>query len=283
MRLYIDPGTGSMLFAILIGLLGVLYYALRGALVKLRFLFGRGGRAEKAGRRLPFVIFSEGKRYWSVFEPVCRELDARGFETVYMTASPDDPALSCPYPHVRAEFIGEGNAAFARLNFLRATLVLATTPGLDVYQWKRSKDVDCYVHMLHGPNEVAGYRMFGVDFYDALLLSGEYQARDVRALEALRGEPAKEIEFIGVPYLDELAARLAEAPPLPPSEHPRTVLLAPTWGASSIFNRFGGAVIDALLATDCHIILRPHPQSFISDKDLMERLTADYPESERLE
>jgi len=29
MKLYIDPGTGSMLFAILIGLLGALRYMLR--------------------------------------------------------------------------------------------------------------------------------------------------------------------------------------------------------------------------------------------------------------
>ena len=29
MRLYIDPGTGSMLFAILIGLLGALRYLLK--------------------------------------------------------------------------------------------------------------------------------------------------------------------------------------------------------------------------------------------------------------
>ena len=39
MRLYIDPGTGSMLFAILIGLLGALRYLLKAWL---------GGRAGKA-------------------------------------------------------------------------------------------------------------------------------------------------------------------------------------------------------------------------------------------
>ncbi len=52
MRLYIDPGTGSMLFAILIGLLGALRYLLKAWLVKVRFRLsggkGRGGRAGKA-------------------------------------------------------------------------------------------------------------------------------------------------------------------------------------------------------------------------------------------
>ena len=281
MRLYIDPGTGSMLFAVLIGVLGVLRFALKGAFVKLRFLLSGGQKKSGSGEKLPFVIFSEGKRYWSVFEPVCRELDRRGFDTVFMTASPDDPALQNAYPHIHAQFIGEGNRAFARLNFLSATLLLSTTPGLDVYQWKRSKEVDCYVHMLHAPCEVAFYKCFGVDYYDALLLSGEYQARDARNLEKLRGLPAKDIAFIGIPYLDEMQRRLERAPALP--AHRRTVLLAPTWGASSILNRFGGKVIEDLLNTGYHIIVRPHPQSFTADKALMERLMRDYPESEQLE
>lgn len=87
------------------------------------------------------------KRYWSVFRPVCRELDKKGIDTVYMTASPDDPALENDFPHIHAQFIEEGNKAFAKLNFLNASVVLATTPGLDVYQWKRSKQVDYYVHL----------------------------------------------------------------------------------------------------------------------------------------
>ena len=94
---YIDPGTGSMIFAILIGVIGILRFALKGVFVKLRFWLS-GGKKEKSGEdKIPFVIFSEGKRYWSVFEPICRELDARGFDTVYMRASPDDPAAYNDY------------------------------------------------------------------------------------------------------------------------------------------------------------------------------------------
>ena len=281
MRLYIDPGTGSMLFAILIGALGVLYFALKGILVRLKFLLSGGQKVLINQDAVPLVIFSDDKRYWQTFEPVCRELDARGFDTVYLTASPDDPALNNHYPHIKAQFIGEGNKAFAKLNFLSATIILATTPGLDVYQWKRSKEVQYYMHMLHGPNEVAGYKMFGVDFYDGLMLSGEYQARDIRNLERLRNEAPKDIEFIGVPYLDDMVKRLENAPELPP--HSRTVLLAPTWGASSIFNKYGSKVIDELLKTGYHVIVRPHPQSFTSDKELMEQLIKNYPESDQLE
>lgn len=281
MMLYIDPGTGSMLFAVLVGIIGALNFLLKGWIIKLRFLLSGGKSGPREEKKIPLAIFSEGKRYWSIFEPVCRELDKRGVDTVFMTASPDDPALENQYPHIHAEFIGEGNKAFAKLNFLKANVLLATTPGLDVYQWKRSKDVDFYVHILHAASEVVTYRMFGLDYYDAVFVSGDYQTRDLRALEKLRNLPPREVEKIGVPYLDEMKKRLERSGPV--KAHPTTVLVAPSWGPSAIFSKFGGKIIDKLVEAGFHVIVRPHPQSFTSEKELMEELMKEYPQSEQVE
>ena len=275
MNLYIDPGTGSMLFTILIGILGTAGYLLRNVFVKLRFLFNGGAREkDTSGDRIPYAVFSDHKRYWSTFESICDEFERRGEPLVFMTASPDDPALSKHYEHVKCSFIGEGNHAFAKLNFLKADILLATTPGLDVYQWKRSRDVKWYAHVLHMANDPTTYRMFGLDYYDALLLCGEYQAEQQRKLEEKRHLPAKEIVLTGLPYLDQLKKRLDTAEPLP--EHPVTILLAPSWGKSSLFGRYEGRIIEAALATGYHVVVRPHPQSFTAEKELMERLMQKY-------
>ena len=282
MTLYIDPGTGSMLFTILIGILGTAGYLLRNVFVKLRFLFNGGAREKAAsGERVPYAVFSDHKRYWSTFESICDEFERRGEPLGFMTASPDDPALDKHYEHVKCSFIGEGNHAFAKLNFLKADILLATTPGLDVYQWKRSRDVKWYAHVLHMANDPTTYRMFGLDYYDALLLCGGYQAEQQRKLEEKRKLPAKEIVLTGLPCLDHLKKRLDAAPPLP--EHPVTVLLAPSWGKSSLFGRYGEKIIGAALATGYHVIVRPHPQSYTSEKEMLDRLMAAYPESEQLE
>ena len=281
MKFYIDPGTGSMLFAIFIGILGALNYLVRMAIVKIRFVLSGGKKGKLDDKKIPFVIFSDNKRYWTIFEPICREFNNRGIDVVYMTASPDDPVLNCEYEHIKGEFIGQNNMAFAKLNFLKATIVFATTPGLDVYQWKRSKDVDYYVHILHATGEVSLYRMFGIDYYDALLLSGEFQVQDVRKLEELRGLPAKEIYKVGIPYMDEMVKRLENSPLT--EEHERTVLLAPSWGASAILGRFGGSIIEKLIETGYHIIIRPHPQSFDSEKEMLDKLMEKYPDSEQIE
>ncbi len=280
MILYIDPGTGSMLFTVLIGIIGAGLYSLRMLFIKLRFKL-TGGKAAADDNKIPIAIFSDDKRYWKVFEPICREMNERGKDIVYMTASEDDPALSCTYSHVKAEFIGSGNRAFTRLNFLKATMVLSTTPGLDVYQWKRSKEVKYYVHIPHAASEITLYRMFGIDYYDAILLSGQYQADDIRNLEKLRGLPEKELVKIGIPYMDEMVARLEKEGSAP--EHPKTVLLAPSWGQSAIFSVYGGKILDLLVKTGYHIIVRPHPQSFKSETEMIEKLMKEYPESEQIE
>lgn len=280
MRLYIDPGTGSMLFTILISVIGAALYSLRMVWIKLRFRLS-GGKAEVSKKKTPFVIFSDNKRYWNVFDPICRELDRRGEDVLYITASPDDPALNAPYEHLNVRCIENENKLFTTLNYLNASVLLSTTPGLDVYQWKRSKDVQYYVHIPHAANDITLYRMFGIDYYDAVLLSGAYQIEQIRKLEKLRSLPEKETELVGITYMDEMAKRLEQGGAVP--AHERTVLLAPSWGPSALFGVYGGRIIDELLKTDYHIIIRPHPQSFISEKEMLEKLMKAYPASEKLE
>ena len=81
MRFYIDPGTGSMLFAILIGVIGAGIYSVKMLLIKLRFRLS-GGKAEVSNDKIPLAIFSDDKRYWNIFAPICRELEKLGFEVL---------------------------------------------------------------------------------------------------------------------------------------------------------------------------------------------------------
>ena len=204
MILYIDPGTGSMLFTVLIGILSAAVYLVRTLIIKLKS--GAGRKADK--NRIPLVIYSDSKRYWNTFEPICDELEKREVDTVFMTSSPDDPVLSKEYKHIKTEFIGEGNKAFTRLNMLNASLVFCTTPGLDVLQWKRSRSVDYYVHIMHAPRDAASYRMFELDYFDAILFSGQVQIDQIRELEKLRSLPKKELRIVGIPYMDEMMKRV---------------------------------------------------------------------------
>ncbi len=286
MILYIDPGTGSMLFAVLMSVMAAAVYFAQRLWMKLRFVLTGGHvRAEDSGRK-QVVLFNEGSRYWTLFRPIAEEFERRQIPVEYWTMDPGDPALSGDWKYVNCSFIGEGNRGFARLNMMNAEVCLATTPGLQVYQWKRSKNVGCYMHIFHMINEGSGYRMFGLDFYDVILMTGAFQEYYIRRIEELHGVPAKELIVAGVPYMDELLKKHESHERQEREERTqqsRTVLLAPSWGESGIFSRFGGEIIDALLTTGYHIILRPHPQTVISEKEILGPLQRKYQNSERLE
>ena len=282
LTLYIDPGTGSMLFSILIGAAATLFFLAKALFLKLKLFFSgkKGGVASDSSYK-KYVIYCEGKQYWNVFKPVADEFEKRGIELTYYTSAKDDPVFNETYKFVKPEFIGEGNVAFAKLNMLSAGFVLMTTPGLQVYQLKRSKRVAHYSHVLHMPNDATTYRLFGLDYFDSVLLTGDYQKDDIRALEKQRGIPQKELVTVGCTYLDVLSQKIKSVPQ--EENHPFTVLVSPSWGKVGVLARYGEKLLDPLVKTGWRIIVRPHPQSKKSEPEMLERLEARYKDNKNLE
>jgi hypothetical protein len=266
-----------MLFSILIGAAATLYFLARTFLIKLKVILS-GGVSARNKTAYPCVVYSEGAQYWNVFKPILDEFEKRRIPLVYYTSSKNDPVFSRGYSCVKSEFIGEGNMAFARLNFLSAELLLMTTPGLDVYQLKRSKNVGHYAHILHMPGDSATYRLFSLDYFDSVLLTGDYQADDIRFLEALRHTKRKELVTVGCSYLDvyvEKIKGLYSSTP-GPEEKKFTVLVSPSWGPSGLLQRYGEKLLDPLVKTGKNVIIRPHPQSKKSESGMLDRLTGLY-------
>jgi len=279
--LYIDPGTGSAMFSILIGAAATIYFLGRALIIKLKVFFSGGKAVNAASADHSFVIYCEGKQYWNVFKPILEEFENRKTALLYLTSAQDDPVFDASWSFVKPEFIGEGNRAFARLNMLRAGICLMTTPGLDVYQLKRSKMVKHYSHILHAPSDATMYRLFGFDYFDSVLLTGDYQAEDIRALEKQRNIPEKKLVTVGCSYLDIYAEKIKNLSS--EENHPFTVLVSPSWGPSALLTRYGEKLLDPLSASGWRIIIRPHPQSKKSEAEMLERLQTRYKNSNNIE
>jgi hypothetical protein len=275
-RLYIDPGTGSMLFSILIGAAATFYFLGRALIIRLKTFLSGGRAASVQLPPHPYVVYCEGTQYLNVFKPVLDEFECQKTTCLYLTSVQDDPAFSAGYQFIKADYIGEGNKAFARLNLLTADIVLMTTPGLDVYQLKRSKMVKHYAHVLHASSDATMYRLFGIDYFDSVLLSGDYQAEGIRMLEKLRGLPEKKLVTVGCTYLDVYAEKMNGISQ--EGDHPFTVLVSPSWGTSALLSKHGERLLDPLIKTGWRIILRPHPQSISAEKGMLDRLTDRYKE-----
>jgi CDP-glycerol glycerophosphotransferase (TagB/SpsB family) len=271
--LYIDPGTGSALFSIVIGLSAAVYFLFQTLYVRVK-LFITGGKAKREAKN-KFIIYAEDKRYWTLFKPIVEEFEEREAELLYLTSSKDDPVFDIDFQYIKAEYLGGGNKVFARLNFLSADIVLTTTPGLDVYQWKRSKNVKHYSHIIHSTSEVALYEIFGLDYFDSILATGhDHQKNVIRKIEKVRNLQKKRVVTVGCPYLDEYAKRVEQIPE--EENHIFTILISPSWGKSALLSVYGEKLLEPLVKTDWMIIVRPHPQSFIVEREIIDQLREKY-------
>ncbi len=265
---YLDPGTGSLLLYALAGIALSLLNGLRNAWYWIRGRsFFQGTTAISS--HLPDVIFhSEGGKYWQVFKPVMEALADEGVECAYVTPDAGDPGLASGIKGVQGLRPGGEMATISFMNAVRAALVVSTTPHLDVYMLRRSKGVRQYAHLFHAPTDLVFYEKYAFDWYDVLLTVGPFQERSVRALEEKRGTPRKELLPTGNTYFDYMLEE-AEKLPYVSDEGKKIALYAPTWGFRSSTLKYGAGIMETLSEAGYHVIFRPHPQFYISQKELI--------------
>ena len=272
---YLDPGTGSMLVSALAGILATLIFFFKGLFYKgVSFLYSLAGRTHRRTRE-SIVFYSEGAQYWNVFSPVLHALSEKKEPCTFLTSDPADPGLTFASDTVTARYIGKGNRAYATLNMLDTDVVCMTTPGLDVLQIHRSKGVGHYAHILHAPCDISMYRLFGMDFYDSLFLTGPYQEESAREFERQRKTKSKELFHCGCTYYDVLMQKKEACKEKHSDGKGAHLLVAPSWGPSALLTVYGMELLRPLAETGYQLTVRPHPQSRIVEKELLQRLKAE--------
>ena len=221
------------------------------------------------------VIFTEGKQYWHTFEGLIETLKAREVPFQIWSMDEADPALECKSPGVKTKYIGQGDAAHARLSLASADVLLATTPniGTQGYPIHRSPMVKKMVHVFHSTGDSANYHKHALDHYDSIFLPGPFHLKSIRELEAKRNLPRKELVAGGLPYLDHLAKRRTNSPRR--NSQTKTVLVGPTWDKKSCLATYGTGFIKALAQAGFRVIIRPHPQSLRWEKEFLAQVESE--------
>ncbi len=266
---YLDPGTSSMLLYFIIGVFATLIYSIKNLFFKARVYIYRLFTKEKISLTdiKNIVFYSEGGHYWHNFKPVIEELSKMGVKCSYYTSDKKDTGLTFKSQHFDSLFIGNGRLSIMSLNYLKAKILIMTTPQLEVMHLKRSKTVDYFVHLVHAPTDVFNYKPFAFDFFDCVMCSGQHQIDHLRLIEKVRNTPAKKLLKTGLVYFDELLKNKTE------NQHKsqqKIVLVAPTWGEGSLLNKAGFKPLALLTEAGFKVILRPHPQSYVNDIELMQ-------------
>ena len=235
-----------------------LYYRLLDFVFRMRF------RERKCG----IAIHCEDPRYESTFLPVINALVERGLEPVVYTMYPRDDSFAPLPAGVTCRPIPQGMLGYAFLNNLDATLLLTTTPQLDVMTFRRSRRVRHYAHLPHSLGESRYVRPYAYDHFDSVLCCGDLLKKNIRLMESIRRSPAKQLLETGIPHYEELLQQASDAPPLVGEP---VVLVAPSWGPLSMFEAFGVDFV-AEIARHFPVVVRPHPQMQTSQPQLYAKI-----------
>ena len=270
---YIDPGTGSMLFSVVLGAVTTLIFIFNTLIIKMRMIFFSKSNNKKL-KNEKIVIFSEGKQYYCVFKSILDKFEEKQIPVTFLTSDENDTFFNDKYKYVKGEYIGKGNSAYFKLAMLQCDICLMTTPQLDVLQLKRSKYVKHYSHIFHAITSSMDYRLFALDYYDSVLCDAKFQIPLIRELEHKRNLPQKELVVIGSTYMDYYSTQLENLKP--EKINTFNILIAPTWGKDGLFSKYGDKIIEQLKDKNYNIIVRPHPQSMITEKKLINNIMDKY-------
>ncbi len=259
--LYLDPGTGSLLIYALIGIATTFVFFLKRFFSQIKVkVFGKISTPKQ---KYGIVIHSEGSRYFSSFKRIIDEFISHEIPLTYITSQKDDLAFGIQSPYFTVICPGNEYQTYTFLNNLEADLVISTTPHLDIYMWKKSKNVKKYIHIFHAPSSIDFYEKYALSFYDIIFTTVKQTEEAQIYLDKKRNCQQKKYIPAGCPYLDEMFS-LRDS--YKRSDMSKTVLYAPSWGTRSSLKTSAMEIINTLLSKEIKVIFRPHPQSFISDK-----------------
>jgi len=223
------------------------------------------------------VFFSESAQDWHHHATVIDELTGRLDRVIcYVASDPTDPGLHQDNPNILSYCIGDGFFRIVFFQTLQADIMVTQLLDLDNLDLKRSVHPVHYVYMFHALVSTHMVdREDSFDHYDTILCAGPHHEREIRRREEMQGLPAKRLVPHGYYRLEQLLAERRNAPALgdPPLIH---VLLAPSWGESTILNLFGLELTGILLDAGFRLTLRPHFQTRWKSPEILDAITDRY-------
>lgn len=221
------------------------------------------------------VFYAESEADWAYLEPIVAVLEHRGRTVVRICSDKNDPALQRPYSF----YVGLGSPRTILFRTIAADAFAMSLTDLQMFHLKRSVNPVHYFYVFHSiASTHRVYQLHAFDSYDTILCVGPHHEREIRRTEAVYGLPAKRLVKHGYGRLDTLIRSLSaiERQTTPRQNGPRRVLLAPTWGDSSLVNHGLDLLLAILLRAGFHVTLRFHPMTRRHLPRLAEELAAKF-------
>jgi YidC/Oxa1 family membrane protein insertase len=219
------------------------------------------------------VFFAEDRADWIHIGPIADRLEAQGKKVLRLTADPADLVIG----EKGGLFTGGMVATTRLLVSLPSCIVVTTMTDLDTFHLKRSINDVTYIYIFHSILSThRAYRDHAFDAYDVFLCVGPHHVAELARSQEVYGLNRRELLETGYCRLDYLIEQEQHLPPR--SDSPINVLLAPTWGPSSLTEYNLESIIEELLHSSIEVVMRFHPMTTRHQPQLGNQLMARYGE-----
>jgi YidC/Oxa1 family membrane protein insertase len=168
-------------------------------------------------------------------------------------------------------YIGDGFFRFLYFKLINTKIFFMTTPDLENSELKKSINPVKYFYVFHSPVSIHSiYNHNAFKYYDYILSSGVHHFNEIRYLEKFYKDKKKYIIPFGYPRILDLKEEyLSLSYKNNQNSKKKNILIAPSWGKSSITENCLEEIFVELIKADLQIIFRPHPISLIQNRDII--------------
>lgn len=211
------------------------------------------------------VFYSEKNGFYKYYKDIIEEIIRRTNIVIhYITSDPEDEVFRMERDQFRPYYIGEHRMIVLMMK-METDIMVMTTPDLENFQLKRSyiqKDIE-YIYVPHDVNSAnLSFHKDALDHYDTVFTSGPKNKSEIAEREEKYGLPAKNLVEWGSSVIDNMTRSYEEMikEDSVREQEDKTVLIAPSWQKDNILDSCIEGMLDQLVKTPYHIIVRPHPQ-----------------------
>lgn len=159
-------------------------------------------------------------------------------------------------------YLGNGSALTYFFRTIKVKAVVMTLTDLETYYLKRSIYPVHYFYIFHSlVSTHRAYKEKAFDAYDTILCSGEHHIKEIKKNENIYNLKSKNLYKHGYGRLDILITNYKNKLNLYKKENKIIVLIAPTWGKSSMFGKTLNKLVDILINANMKTIIRLHPMT----------------------
>ena len=208
----------------------------------------------------PIIFYSEGNASWPHISNLLSELLKNKVEIIFLSSSNDDPGLNIKDKRCKSFYIQRGYVLNWLFNNHSAKLMILSTPDLNNFQLKRSRNKCHYIYIHHSlVSHHMAYRKGAFDNYDTILCAGPHHYKEIKAIENQYNLPKKNLIKFGYSLFDNI--KIIKPKNNLSYKKNNHIVIAPSWGVNSIFEKIGIELVSLLIKEKFKITLRPHPET----------------------